>query len=158
MVKALHDFVLVLREVYFYAGLHIKGLERDPIFRLQTGEKRGGPILSDVGKKTTIAAAAKLQEEDHGNRSLGGREVGDCLRHTIVEDAKVFFLETRDDVAVLRGGDNFEGDDGNVDGDGDASLRRLLRRSGCCRRSRVLLLRRRTALRAGGSLGKDGIL
>jgi len=71
---------------------------------------------------------------------------------------EVFFLKTRDDVAVLRGGDNFEGDDGNVDGNGDAGLRRLLRR-GCRRRSRVLLLLRRgTALRAGGSLGKDGIL
>jgi len=34
------------------------------------------------------------------------------LRHAIVEDAKVFFLEAGDDVAALRGGDNIESDDG----------------------------------------------
>ena len=39
-----------------------------------------------------------------------------------------------------------------------AGLWRLLRGSGCCRRSRALLLLRGTALRAGGGLGKDGIL
>jgi len=81
------------------------------------------------------------------------------LRHAIVEDAEVFFLEARDDVAALRGGDDVEGDDGNVDGNGDAGLRRLLRRRGCCRRSGVLLLLLRgTSLGAGGGLGKDRIL
>src|ERR1700737_387917 len=104
--------------------------------------------------------ACKLgnSEEDHGGGSFRGRKVGDGLRHAIIKDAEVFFLETGDDVAVLRGGDNVEGDDGNVDCNSDASLRRLLRRTGCCRRSRVLLLRRGTALGAGGGLGKDGIL
>src|SRR4029077_7756806 len=127
-------------------------------FLLQTGEKRRRPILSDIGKITAIAAAAELQEKDHGNGSVGGGEVGDGLRHAVIEDAEVFFLETRNDVAVLRGGHNFEGNDGNVDGNGDASLRRLLRRRGCCGRGRVLLLRGGTALRARGGLGKDGIL
>src|SRR5260370_25787848 len=67
MIEPLHDFVFVLREVHFDAGLHVERLQRDPVFRLQTGEKRGGPILSDVGKKTTVAAAAELQEQDHGD-------------------------------------------------------------------------------------------
>src|SRR5216683_235284 len=62
---------------------------------------------------------------------------------------------------VLGGGDNVERDDGNIDGDGDPGLRRLLRRSGRLRLRRILLLlrgRRSAALRAGGGLGKDGIL
>src|SRR5216684_4716121 len=130
MIEPLHHFVFILREVHFETGFHVKGLERDPVFRLQTGEKRRGPILPDIRKKTTIAVAAELEKKDHGDRSVGGSEVGDGLRHAVVEYAKIFFLETRDDVAVLRGGDDIERDDGNIDSNGDAGLRRLLRRSG----------------------------
>jgi len=71
--------------------------------------------------------------------------------------AEVFFLKTRDDVAVLRGGDNFEGEPtGNVDGNGDAGLGAAA--PWCCRRSRVLLLRRREPPAGRWEPGKDRIL
>src|SRR5258708_18486128 len=40
MIDPLHDFVFVLREVHLDAGLHVKGLEGNPVFLLQGGEKR----------------------------------------------------------------------------------------------------------------------
>src|SRR6266699_2612778 len=135
MVDAIEHFVLVLRKVDFEAGFHVKGLEGNPIFLLQTGEQRGGPVLPNVGKKAAVAVAAELEQQDHGDGSFSGRKGRDGLRDAIFEDAEVFFLETGDDVTMVRGGYNIEGDDGNVDGNGDAGLRR-----------------RRATLRAGGSL------
>src|SRR5258708_6184773 len=125
MINPLHDFVLVLREIHLDAGLHVKGFEGNPVFLLQRWEKRGGPILPNVGEETTISAATELHEEDHGDGSFGGGEVGDGLRNAIIENAKVFFLEARDDVAVLSGSNYIEGDDGDVNGDGHACLRGL---------------------------------
>ena len=62
---------------------------------------------------------------------------------------------------MLRGGDNIERDDGNVDGNGNSGLGSLLRRTGWLRRIRILLLLRwrgSAALWASGSLGKGGAL
>jgi len=52
-------------------------------------------------------------------------QVGDGLWNAIIENAKVFFLEARDNVAALGGGNHIEGDDGDVNGDGHARLRGL---------------------------------
>src|SRR5438034_4684603 len=134
MVQALHDFIFILCEVDFDAGLHVKSRDGDPVLLLLTGKKRACPILSDLRKKTVIATAAELQEEDHGNGSVRGGEVRNGLRHPLVEDAEVFFLETGEDVTVLGGGDHIERDDGHVNGNGDPGLWRLLRRAGCCLR------------------------
>src|SRR5208282_6573108 len=90
VIEPFHDFLLVLRKVDFDARLHVKGFECDPIFLLQRGEKSGGPGLADIGKKPAIASAAELQQEDQSNGSVGGREVGDGLRHAFVKDAEVF--------------------------------------------------------------------
>src|SRR5256886_836625 len=83
------------------------------------------------------------------------------LRHAVVEDPEILFLETGDDVSVLRGGDYIQRDDRNINGNSDAGLGSLLRRVGCLGRIGILLLlcwRRSAALRAGGGLGESGIL
>src|SRR5260370_16246944 len=108
-----------------------------------------------------MAAAAEFEEEHHGDRSFVGREIRDGLGYAVVEDAEILFLKTRDDIAMLRGGDNIERDDRNVNGDGDTGLGSLLSRIGRLGRIRILLLlrwRRSAALRPGGGLGKGGIL
>jgi hypothetical protein len=61
---------------------------------------------------------------------------------------------------VLRGSYDIKRDDGNIDGNGDAGLRRLLLRVRRFGRDRILLLLRRrgAALRTGGSLSDEGLL
>src|SRR5207244_4943238 len=120
----------------FDAGLHVKSREGDPVLLLQTGKKRACPILSDLRKKTVIATAAELQEEDHGNGSVRGGEVRNGLRHPLVEDAEVFFLETGNAVTVLGGGGHIERNDGQENVNGDRALWRPLRRAGCYLRLR----------------------
>ena len=161
MIEPFHDFVFVLGEVDFDTRFHVKRFESDPVFLLQRREKRGGPIFTDIRKKTAIATAAKFEEKHHGDGRFGGRKVGDCLRHAVVEDPEILFLETGDDVSVLRGGDYIQRDDRNINGNSDAGLGSLLRRVGCLGRIGILLLlcwRRSAALRAGGGLGESGIL
>src|SRR5260370_37047364 len=107
-----------------------------------------------------MAAAAEFEEEHHGDRSFGGREIRDGLGYAVVKDAEILFFKTRDDIAMLRGGDNIERDDRNVNGDGDTGLGNLLSRIGRLGRIRILLLlrwRRRPTLRPGGSLGNNGM-
>ncbi len=72
------------------------------------------------------------------------------LRLAVFENAKIFFLETGDEIAVLGGGDHVQGNNRHFDGDrGTRVLRLLLWRSrfGRNRGCRVGL-RRRRALRA----------
>ena len=161
MIEPFHDFVFVLREVDFDTRFHVKRFESDPVFLLQRGEESRRPIFTDIRKKTAIATAAEFKEKDHRYGGFSGRKVGDGLRHAVVEDAEILFLKTRDDVAVLRGGDNIERDYGNIYGDSHPGLRSLL-----CRISRLgrigilLLLRwgRSATLRSGGGLGEYAIL
>ena len=45
---------------------------------------------------------------------------------TVLENAKIFFFEARNEITVLGGGNNVESHDGDFDGDGDTGFRRGL--------------------------------
>src|SRR5260370_240344 len=158
MIDALAGFILVLCEVLYDAGPHVKSFEGYPVLLLKLGEKGVGPISGVVGKKAVEAAAAEFEQHDCSDGSFRGGEVSDGLGNAIIENAEVFFLKTRDDVAMLGGSNNIKRDDGNVDGDGYAGLRRrVLRDSRRFFRIKFLVLlrgRRSAALGTAGRLGK----
>ena len=115
-----------MREIHLDAGPHVKRFESDPVLLQQCGEERRGPILSNIGEKTTVTAAAEFEEKNHGDRGIGGTEVGDGLGRAVVEDAEIFLFKAGNDVAVLGGGDDVERDDGDVHGNGNTGVRRFL--------------------------------
>src|SRR5260370_22444219 len=143
MIDAVADFILVLCEVLYDAGPHVKSFEGYPVLLLKLGEKGVGPISGVVGKKAVEAAAAEFEQHDCSDGSFRGGEVSDGLGNAIIENAEVFFLKTRDDVAMLGGSNNIKPDDGNVDGGGYTGLpMRAVRDTRPVLRIRVLLLLR----------------
>ena len=91
-----------------------------------------------------------------------GAELGDGLRGAVINDAEIFFFQAGEDVAVLGGGDDVEGDDGHFDGDGYAGFGSV---AGGLRRDSVVggwpaggaCGLRVTALRTDRSLGAEKV-
>ena len=149
MIDGVADFIFVLREVHFEASFHVEGLESNPVVRFKVRKKSVRPVLGILGEPA-VCVSAELHQDHHRDWCIRRGKVSDRLRHAFVDNPEIFFLEARDDVAVLRGGDDIERDDRHVYRDGGPGLRRLLR--GSRGLSRRILLRLRSSLRAGGSL------
>ncbi len=101
-----------------------------------------------------ITSTAEFHEHDDGEGGVGGSEVGDGLRLAIFDDPKIIPFKPGDEVAVLRSGHDVECDDGDFDGDGDASLLRVLLGG----RRRRLHGRLRTRLLTCGRLREGALL
>src|SRR2546426_176282 len=135
------DFFLVLGEIHFDAGLEIERHQRNPVFLVQVVDK----IVRRVQRLTreiAVADLAEFHQDNHGDGRIRGSEIGDRLRHAVLENAEVFFFQAGDDVPVLRGGYNVHGDDGDFDGNRELSWLLFL--------LRLLLLRLLLLLLSGG--------
>ena len=149
MIESVADFILILREVHFHFWLHVKSNESNVILWLQVREERVGPVFRQIGE-LAVVACAELHHNHHGDGRFGGTEVGDRLWNAIFKQAKIFALEAADDVAMVCGGDDVHGDDGNFNGDRESAFLRLLR--GRSLRRRRCWLRLPAGLRSRGRL------
>src|SRR4029077_3525788 len=75
-------------------------LQRDPIIRLESAQKARGPIHGVIGKKL-ITQLAEFQQQDDGDRSLGGREVCNRLYRAVLGDPEILLIEVLQIITIV---------------------------------------------------------